>query len=36
MGLANLKAVLNAHSSASSLFADVYVGKELSEHNDTI
>jgi hypothetical protein len=36
MGLDNLKAVLNAHSSASSLIADIDAGKELSEHNDTI
>jgi hypothetical protein len=36
MGLANLKAVLNAHNSASNLFANVYFGKELSEHNYTI
>jgi hypothetical protein len=33
---ANLKAMLNARSSAGSLFADVDVGKELSKHSGTI
>ena len=32
----NLKPLLGAQNSASSLFADVYTGKELLEHKDTI